>query len=166
MRTRFMLLVGLLVSVAITSAAFFGLHAESTLALQENATPAPTPEAVFDASVLAQAEFEGFPSQSGTVSLVSITIPPGVATRNFDNTGPTLILVAGGTVSLDAELAVVSQPAGGDGLPQPESPAPGPADGLVVSAGEQVMLPQPGTIRLQNPGDEAVNLLVVFIEPR
>jgi hypothetical protein len=166
MRTRLMLLVGLLVSVAITSAAYIGLPTEPTLALQDAATPVPTATVVFDASVLAQADFEGFPSQSGTVSLVSITIPPGVATRNFDNSGPTLIFVAGGTMALDAELAVVSQPAGGDGLPQPESPAPGPANGLVVSAGEQVLLPEPGTIRLQNPGETAANLIVVFIEPR
>jgi hypothetical protein len=166
MGTRLMLLMGLLISAAMLSAASMGPHAQRTLALQDVATPNPTPAVVFDASVLAQADFENFPSQSGTVSLVSIRIPPGVATRNFDNSGPTLILVTDGTMALDAALAVVSRPVAGDGLPQPEAPAPSPADGVMVSAGEQVLIPEPGTIRLQNPGDTAVNLLVVFIEPR
>ena len=127
-------------------------------------TPLPPPISAF---LEGEAMVDALPDGSSTINVSTVIIAPRVALRAAITTGPVLILVNGGVLTIDADAALVgSPPTGLMTALQPEAtPSPAQAVDFDVPDGDQVLLPANTRVQLRNTTDEEVVLRVITITP-
>ena len=157
------LIVGVVALVLPSPAAVRPAVQESTPAAP---TAIPTQPPLFESSLIARADLDALPAGSATITVTSVTLAPGAATQPFANPGPTLIVVQDGSVTLDADAAVIGVPniSGLVGI-QPATAPPAAAASVVVPEDWQVLLPSGARAQLRNATDDTVDLLLLAIVP-
>jgi hypothetical protein len=124
---------------------------------------APTEAVPFRATLIAEAEVGVLAAGEMTLNATSYVFPPGTEAQPITATGPVLIRVQAGAITLDADLAAVSPVVPEIGVLALAQPTPTAATGLVVAAGQQILLPTGTTARLANEGAEPATLIVIAI---
>jgi quercetin dioxygenase-like cupin family protein len=115
--------------------------------------------------LLGQADFADVPPPPARLTTTQLTLAPGASTQPFANPGPVLIVVQDGTVTLNADAALIGEP------PEPQvgisvtvaTPPPAPAQDVAVTKGEQIAIEANTNAQLRNAGDAPVRLLLVTL---
>ena len=131
------------------------------------ATPVPEPD-TSNQKLLGRADYTTLPDSPARMTTTQIELAPGGATQPFASSGPMLIMVVEGTVSLTADEARIGDPPepslGGIAV-EAQEPAPAPANGVAVTKGEQVSLDGGVTARFTNDTNASVRLILVTLTP-
>jgi hypothetical protein len=129
-------------------------------------TPTPLPGPV-SAFLEAEAVVQSLPNTPATISVSTVVISPRVALRAIVTNGPVLILVDDGTLTIDAEAAIIGPPPPGtsSGLQPDATPSPALAADFLVPEGNQILLPANTRAQLRNTTDEEVELRITAIAP-
>jgi hypothetical protein len=127
-------------------------------------TPLPPPVQAF---LEAEAIVDTLPTGPATINVTTVVIAPRVALRAVMTNGPVIILVSSGTLTLDADAAIIGPPPSGPlGSLQPDAtPAPIQAVDFTVPDGNQIVLPPDTRVQLRNTTDEDVELMIIAVAP-
>jgi hypothetical protein len=127
-------------------------------------TPLPPPISAF---LDAEAVVDTLPAGPATISASTVIIAPRVALRATVTNGPVLILVDSGTLTVDADAALIGPPPSGSmsSLQPAATPPPAQTVDLDVPDGNQVLLPADTRVQLRNTTDEEVVLRIISIAP-
>lgn len=125
------------------------------------ATVAPTPP--FSATLVAQADVDRLPVGEAQLSVVTYSLPPGIAIQPFTAQGPVLVRIQTGSITVDADRATIEPVVVPVGLLQPEAATPGAVDGQEVGAGQQILLPAGTSATIGNSGTVAATIIVISI---
>lgn len=132
------------------------------------ATPVDEGQVTSSQRMLGRSDYSQLPAAPARLTTTQITLAPGGATQPFASTGPVLVVVQEGTVTLTADLARVGQPPepslGGIQVEGDTAP-PAPADGVGVTKGEQISLESGVTAKFGNDTSAPVRLLLVTLAP-
>jgi hypothetical protein len=161
-----------LASVALAAILVVGaggaIAQEASPTAETEVAPSPTPLPPPVRSFLeAEALVESLPAGPATINMSAIVIAPRVALRATVTNGPVLILVESGTLTIDADAALIGLPPSGQstGLMPDATPAPAPVASVEVLEDNQVLLPAGTRVQLRNTTDEDVDLTIVAIAP-
>ncbi len=139
-----------------------GAQTEPTATTQAEVPPTPTPP--FSASLLAEAEIGPVPAGPVNLSVVTINIPPLSVTEPIANSGPVVIRVDKGTITLDAAEATIGPVVPAVGIIHPEPAIPGPANGVLIGPGQQIVLDAGTPAQIRNDGDVPATIMVIALQ--
>jgi hypothetical protein len=131
------------------------------------ATPVPEPD-TSNQKLLGRADYTTLPDSPARMTTTQIELAPGGATQPFASSGPMLVMVIEGTVSLTADQARIGDPPepslGGISV-EAQQPAAEPAQGVAVTKGEQISLDGGVTAKFSNDTNASVRLILVTLAP-
>jgi hypothetical protein len=133
-------------------------------------TPLPTPTAYpmqgLGFTLIGHADIQIETDGQILASAATIALPPGAASLPFTVTGPTVIMVQSGDVVVTSDDAAVSyvDTSAVMGI-YPSGGTPGPVETILVSRGQQVVLPTGATCHIRNDSENAAAVLVLSIAP-
>jgi hypothetical protein len=158
------LLVGAIVLVSLLAplGGRTGAQTEPTATPQTEAPPTSTPP--FSSTLLAEAEIGPVPAGPMNLSVVTINIPPLSVTEPIANPGPVVIRVDKGTITLDAAEATIGPVLAAVGIIHPEPPMPGPANGVIIGPGQQIVLAAGTPAQIRNDGDVPATIMVIALQ--
>jgi hypothetical protein len=160
--------------VAITIILIFAAQTSNHLLAQEatevppTPTPLPTPTAYpmqgLGFTLIGHADIEIETDGQILASAATLALPPGAASLPFTVTGPTVIMVQSGEIVVTSDNASISfvDTSAVIGI-YPSGGTPGPVETLLISRGQQVVLPTGATCLIRNDSDAAASVLVLSI---
>ncbi len=97
-------------------------------------------------------------------SAATLALPPGTASLPFTVTGPTVIMVQTGEISVTSDNAAISfvDTSAVIGI-YPSSGTPGPVETIQIKKGQQVVLPTGATCLIRNDSAAAATVLILSI---
>lgn len=164
-RARLMVVFAVVLLLPLLVEAGRGMAQEPTpTSTEAQPTPLPPPVVAFRDG---EAVFDTLPAGPATVNVTSVFIAPRVALRTIVTNGPMLILVNSGTVTIDADAALVGEPPSGlsESLRPAATPLPAEAVSFAVPNGNQIILSAGARLQLRNATDEEVGLTIISIAP-
>lgn len=159
----------ILVVVAPTSNALLAQDAtqEATEA-PPTPTPLPTPTAYpmqgLGFTLIGHADIQIDTDGQVLASAATLGLPPGTASLAFTVTGPTVIMVQAGEISVTSDNAAISfvDTSAVIGI-YPNAGTPGPVETLRVKTGQQVVLPTGATCKIRNDSAAAASVLILSL---
>ena len=133
-------------------------------------TPLPTPTAYpmqgLGFTLIGHADIQVESDGQILASAATLYLPPGTASLPFEVTGPTIIMVQSGEISVTSDDAAISyvDTSAVMGI-YPSSGSPGPVETVRVSKGQQIVLPTGATCEIRNDSADAAAILVLSIAP-
>lgn len=169
---RYLSLFAMVIGMVV--GALWGANAVLTYAQTDEAvceSPA-TPEAVEEITssqrLLGQADYASLPDVPARMTTTQIILAPGASTQPFVSSGPTLVIVQEGTVTLTADEATISTPPepslGGISV-ETSAAEPALAEDVGVTDGEQISLNGGVNAQFSNATESEVRLLLVALTP-
>jgi hypothetical protein len=167
------LLVILLLVVLATPTSSYLLAQEPT-EVAEDATPTPTPSPTPTAfpmqglgfSLIGHAGVQVESEGQVLVSAATLSLPAGAASLPFTVTGPTVIMVQNGEITVSSDNAAISFVDIGAVIGVfPSSGTPGPVETVRVKKGQQIVLPEGATCLIRNDSEANASVLVLSISP-
>jgi len=131
-------------------------------------TPLPTPTAYsmqgLGFTLIGHADIEIESDGQVLASAATLALPPGTASLPFTVTGPTVVMVQTGEIVVTSDNASISfvDTSAVMGI-YPSGGTPGPVETLLVSRGQQVVLPTGATCLIRNDTAAAASVLVLSI---
>lgn len=164
-------IIALLIVVAPTSNYLLAQDAtQEATEVPPTPTPLPTPTAYpmqsLGFTLIGHADIQVESDGQILASAATLALPPGAASLPFTVTGPTVIMVQSGDVSITSDNATVSfvDTSAVMGI-YPSGGTPGPVETIQVSRGQQVVLPTGATCQIRNDSEIAASVLVLSIAP-
>jgi len=131
-------------------------------------TPLPTPTAFpmqgLGFTLIGHADIQIDTDGQVLASAATLALPPGTASLPFTVTGPTVIMVQKGEISVTSDNAEISfvDTSAVIGI-YPSAGTPGPVETLQVQTGQQVVLPTGATCQIRNDSAAAASVLILSI---
>lgn len=163
--------VALLIFVAPTSNYLLAQDAtQEATEVPPTPTPPPTPTAYpmqgLGFTLIGHADIQIESDGQILASAATLYLPPGTASLPFTVTGPTVIMVQSGDVIITSDDAAVSfvDTSAVMGI-YPSGGTPGPVETMLVSKGQQIVLPTGATCQIRNDAKDAASILMLSIAP-
>ena len=158
------LALGLLVG-GLLGTGTVNIHAQNAT---DCATPVDSGPVTSGQRLLGRSDYTQLPAAPARLTTTQITLAPGGSTQPFASTGPVLVIVQEGTVTLTADQARVGlppEPSLGGIQVEGDTAPPAPADGVGVTKGEQISLEGGVSAKFGNDTSAPVRLLLVSLAP-
>ncbi len=132
-------------------------------------TPLPTPTAypmqALGFTLIGHADIQIETDGQVLASAATLALPPGAASLPFTVTGPTVIMVQAGEISVTSDNAAIGfvDTSAVIGI-YPSGGTPGPVETIRVTQGQQVVLPAGATCLIRNDSAAAATVLILSIE--
>ena len=169
---RYLSLVAMVVGMVM--GALWGANTVLTYAQTDDevcespATPEAVEEITSSQRLLGQSDYASLPDVPARMTTTQIVLAPGASTQPFITSGPTLVIVQEGTMTLTADEATIGTPPepslGGISV-EGNASQPAPADGVGVIKGEQISLNGGVNAQFANATELEVRLLLVALTP-